>query len=330
MKKALNSVRNQGSSKKVLITGIAGFAGSHLCEFLLAKNFSVFGFYHPDHSVKNVEHVKNKIDLIACDILDNKDLKTKIESIRPDYVFHLAAFSSPAASFENPNQTLTNNILGQLNLLEALVKIKSKARILIVGSADEYGNIEPKFLPASEETPLAPISPYAVSKVTQDMLGLQFFLHYKLHIVRVRPFNHIGPRQSEAFVIPAFAIQIVEIEKKGKGIIKVGNLNTWRDFTDARDMVRAYLVALEKGEVGEVYNIGSGKVVKIADVLNKLIALSKAQITIETDKNLLRPVDIKKIYCDFSKFHKQTGWKPQIPLSKTLFDTIEYERKELR
>ena len=315
--------------KKALITGVAGFAGSHLSEFLLSQKISVFGFFHPDHSINNIQHLKNRIDLIACDLLDKENVRAKTALVNPDFVFHLAAFSSPADSFKNPQETLINNILSQLNLLEALLKVKSKAKILIVGSADEYGDIDQKYLPADEKTPLAPTSPYSVSKVAQDMLGLQFFLQYKLQIVRVRPFNHIGPRQSKAFVVPSFASQIAEIEKQGQGIINVGNLEAWRDFTDVRDVVRAYLLALQKGVVGDVYNIGSGKAIKIADILKTLISLSKAKIKVKPDKSLFRPIDLKKIYCNFFKFQAQTGWKPKIPLLKTLSDTIEYERKKL-
>src|SRR3990167_5937198 len=146
--------------KKALITGIAGFAGSHLSEFLLSKKIEVFGFYLPGHSTENVDHIKEKINLIACDLLNKKDVEGKVAKIGPDYVFHLAAFASPAQSFKNPRQTLENNIVGQLNLLEALVKIKSKAKILIVGSADEYGNVDPEYLPIDEKTSLAPPSPY--------------------------------------------------------------------------------------------------------------------------------------------------------------------------
>ncbi len=313
-------------SNVALITGISGFAGSHLAELLLLRDFKVYGFFHQKHPTENITHLKNKIALVTCDILDTKTVAREIKSVRPDYLFHLAAFASPAQSFINPKETLVNNIVGELNLLEAVAKIKSKAKILIIGSADEYGDIEQKYLPATEDTPLAPTSPYAVSKVTQDMLGFEYYLRHKLNIVRVRPFNHIGPRQAPAFVVPAFASQIAALEKQGGGIVKVGNLESFRDFTDVRDTVKAYLLALEKGRPGEVYNIGSGKSVKIADVLKTLLSFSKAEIKVEPDKSKMRPVDIKKIYCDFSKFHKQTGWQPTISLEKTLFDTIEYER----
>lgn len=316
--------------KKALITGIAGFAGSHLTEHLIEKGISIYGYYHPHHPIENIEHVKEKINLIDCDILDKKKLQKETESIDPDYVFHLAAFSSPPQSFIDPQKSIENNVVGELNLLEALSKMKSKAKVLVVGSADEYGNINEKYLPANENTPFSPLSPYAVSKITQDMLALQFFLHDKLNTIRVRPFNHIGPRQSPLFVVSAFASQIAKIEKEGGGTIKVGNLESARDFTDVRDMIKAYILALEKGKPGEVYNIGSGKPVKISEILNILVSLSKAKIKVEQDKSRIRKVDIKSIYCDYSKFNKATGWKPSTPLLKTLSDTIEYERNKLK
>ena len=316
--------------KKALITGIAGFAGSHLSEFLLSQKIAVSGFYLPGHSTANVDHIKDKINLIACDLVNKKDVDAKVTKFNPDYVFHLAAFASPSESFKNPRQTLENNIVGQLNLLESLVKIKSQSKILIVGSADEYGNVDAYDLPILEETPLAPPSPYAVSKVAQDLLGLQFFLHHNLNIVRVRPFNHIGPRQSSSFVVSAFASQIAKLEKKGGGEIKVGNRETWREFTDVRDMVAAYFLALEKAKIGSVYNIGTGKPIKIAQILKILLSFSKVKIKVVADKKLYRPVDIIKIYCDSSKFRKETGWRPKINIEKTLSDTIEYERSLLR
>lgn len=316
--------------KKALITGIAGFVGSHLSEHLLSQNIDIYGFVHPKHPQNNLNLQNHKIKVIKCDILDKKSLEQTIKDINFDYVFHLAAFSSPPQSFLNPKETLENNIIGQLNLLQSLVKVSSKAKILIVGSADEYGKVKNENLPIDESVPFAPLSPYAVSKVAQDLLGYQFFLHDKLNIIRVRPFNHIGPRQFKAFVVSAFASQIAALEQKGGGNLKVGNLETWRDFTDVRDIVRAYLLVLEKGKIGDVYNIGSGKAHKIGDILNKLISFSNVKIKIIQDKNLMRPVDIKKIYCDYSKFHKQTGWKPQIPILKTLSDTINYERQLLK
>lgn len=315
--------------KKALITGIGGFVGGYLTDYLLSRKILVTGFTHPNHHSDNLKTRSKNVNLIKCDVLDKNSTEKYLKNLSLDYIFHLAAFSSPPQSFKNPNETLENNIIGELNILEALVKKKSTAKILIVGSADEYGNVDEKNLPINEFTPLNPDSPYAVSKVAQDLLGKQFFLHYGLKIVIVRPFNHTGPGQSTEFVIPSFAKQIAMIEKKEKGEIRVGNLNTYRDFTDVRDMVKAYLLALEKCEIGDVYNIGSAKPYKISDILKKLISMSSTKIKVVRDKKLIRNIDIAKKYCDYSKFHKQTGWKVEIPIEKTLFDTINYERSKL-
>jgi len=313
--------------KKALITGIAGFVGSHLTNYLLSQKIQVEGFIHPKHKIQ--ESIAQGAKLKVCDLLNKKKVVSAVNSTNYDYVFHLAAFSSPAASFDNSEETLKNNIFCQLNLLEALAGAKSEAKILIVGSSEEYGNIDSKYLPVNEDAPLAPVSPYAVSKVAQDMLGYQFFLYKNLNIVRVRPFNHIGPGQSHAFVVSYFASKIAELEKKGGGMMRVGNLATFRDFTDVRDIVRAYFLALIKGELGDVYNIGSGKAYKIADILKKMISFSDSEIKVVVDKKLFRRAEIEKVFCDFSKFHKATDWQTRIPIDTSLFDTIEYERRKL-
>lgn len=311
--------------KKALITGVAGFVGSHLAELLISKKIEVSGVVHPQHVSQNLDLISAKITLHKCDILQKKGLNKLITNTAYDYIFHLAAFSSPSDSFINPEATINNNIMGELNLLESLSDVKSKAKILIVGSSEEYGFVTNKSV--NEDAPLAPESPYAVSKVAQDLLGYQFFLHNKLNIIRVRPFNHIGPRQSKLFVVPTFASKIAMLEKQGGGKLSVGNLNSWRDFTDVRDMVKAYLLVLEKGKFGEVYNIGSGNAFQIGNILNQLISLSKIKIKITVNKSKLRNESDSKIICDYSKINKLTGWKPEIPISKTLFDTIEYERQ---
>lgn len=316
--------------KKALITGIGGFVGGHLTDYLLSQRVQVEGFIHPKHRAQEGLAKRPGVKLITCDLLDKKKIASALGGTNYDYVFHLAAFSSPAASFNNPQQTLKNNIFGQLNLLESLAKVKSEAKILIVGSSEEYGDVDSKNLPVGENASLAPVSPYAVSKVAQDMLGYQFFLNRNLSIVRVRPFNHIGPGQSHAFVVSSFASKIAELENKGGGTMRVGNLQTFRDFTDVRDIVRAYFLALVKGELGEVYNIGSGKAYKMADILKKMISFSKAKIKVVIDKKLFRLAEIEKIYCDFSKFHMATGWQARITINTSLFDTIEYERLKLK
>lgn len=314
--------------KKALVTGAAGFVGSHLIEHLLENNIAVTAIIHPKHSSNNIDPLKNKISVYEADLTQKKEFN-KIKNWNYNYVFHLAAFSSPHDSFKKPQDTIKNNVFCQLSLLEQLKGNKSNAKILIVGSADEYGDVDQKYLPVNEDAPLSPTSPYAVSKVAQDLLGYQYFLNYGLNIVRVRPFNHIGPRQSHQFVVASFANQIAMAERKGGGAIKVGNLESFRDFTDVRDIVNAYLLALENGDAGEVYNIGSGNAYKISDILNKLIKISTVKIEVKQEKGRVRKSDIKKIYCDYSKFKSKTGWQPTINIDTTLFDTIEYERKNL-
>lgn len=315
--------------KKALVTGAAGFVGSHLIEYLLTRSINVTAVVHPKHSTANLDKIIDKITSVSADLTKKTEYKSFLKEDF-DYIFHLAAFSSPTESFKRPQETLKNNIFSQLYLLQALTKTKSKSKILIVGSSDEYGEVDKKGLSVDEKADLKPASPYAVSKVAQDMLGYQFFINYGLRVVRLRPFNHIGPRQSKQFVVPSFASQIASIEAEGKGGIKVGNLDTYRDFTDVRDIVRGYLLALEKGKIGEVYNIGSGRVYKIADILKRLISLSKVKINVIKDKSLVRKTDVQKIYCDYSKFKRDTGWEPKIPIAKTLFDTIEYERSKIK
>ena len=315
--------------KKALITGITGFAGSYLAEYLLStKEYDVSGTYLFEKSISNVERIKGNLNLIKADLSEEKSVFKIIEDMSPSIVFHLAALTSPADSFKNPTATLTSNISLQVNLLEAVRKSNLlDTKILIVSSADIYGQVAKESFPINEETPLMPTSPYSVSKIAQDFLGLTYFLTYNLKVVRVRPFNHIGPRQSPNFVVSSFAKQIAEIEKKKKEpILHVGNLETKRDFTDVKDMVRAYVLAIEKGKYGEVYNIGSGISYKISDILDKLVSMSSSKIKIEKDETLFRPNDNPDLLCNANKFTELTGWKPQISIDTTLKETLDYWR----
>ncbi len=315
--------------KKVLITGVTGFAGNYLAEhLLLTKKYDISGTYFFKESLSNVERIESKLNLIKADLSDEKNVFKIIESVSPSIIFHLAALTSPADSFRDPTTTLTNNISLEINLLEAVRKYNLfSTKILIVSSADIYGMVKKEDLPIDEETPLMPTSPYSVSKIAQDFLGLTYFLSYKLQIVRVRPFNHIGPRQSANFVVASFAKQIAEIEKGRKDpILHVGNLESKRDFTNVKDMVRAYDLAIEKGKCGEAYNIGSGISYKMSDILNKLISMSSSKIKIEKDEALFRPSDNPDLTCNADKFTKLTGWRPQISIETTLKDTLDYWR----
>lgn len=313
---------------KAFITGLTGFAGKHLAAHLLEKGFSVSGTYLIPESASQLEN-RDKIDLHQLDLLDYDKTASIVNSLRPDYIFHLAAASSPRDSFKDPMGTFTTNISGELSLLEAVKKAELlDSKVLIISSAEIYGHVKPEDIPMDEDTPFMPTNPYAVSKITQDYLGLMYHLTNKLSVVRVRPFNHVGPGQAPAFVISAFAKKIVDIEKGRETLMKIGNTTSKRDFTDVRDMVKAYLLALEKGEGGEVYNLGSGKSYLISDILEMMIGMSKTEIKTENDASLVSPSNDPELLCDPSKFINLTGWKPEIPIEKTLQDTLDYWREQ--
>lgn len=316
--------------KTALITGISGFAGSFLARLLLSEsNYKVAGTYHSEKGLENIHDIASELLLHQIDLTNAEATDKIIENTLPDCIFHLAALASPVQSFKDPSFTFSTNITGQINLLEAVRKKKlTETKILIVSSAEVYGIVDSADLPIDEETKMRPVSPYAVSKITQDYLGLQYFLTYKQPIVRARPFNHIGPGQKTAYAVPAFAQQIAAIEKNQQPpVLHVGNLTAKRDFTDVRDIVRAYTLLLEKGTPGEVYNIGSGVSYPMSEILQKLISLSTAQITIETDNARFMPVDIPENRCDNTKLKEQTGWSPTIPLEASLRDVLDYWRK---
>ena len=318
--------------KKALITGITGFAGSYLADFLLKnKDYEIWGTYLNEESIKNVSEIKDKLNLLKADLLDKEKISEIISKAKPDFIFHLAAMASAKDSFDKPSKVFFNNVNSQLNLLEAVRNQSlTETKILIISSAEVYGLVSAKNLPIDENAPFNPTNPYAVSKLAQDFLGLQYFLAHKLKIIRVRPFNHIGPKQSPNFVVATFAKKIAEIEKNPSGkAIKVGNLNSKRDFTDVKDMVKAYSLAIDLGVPGEVYNLGSGISYSISDILEKLIKISGKDIKIEIDKSLFRPIDNPETVSNSKKFGDLTGWKPETPIEKTLKDTLDYWRGEV-
>lgn len=314
---------------RVLITGITGFAGSHLADYCLERgNVDVYGIIRWRSRTENIEHLEGKIKLLECDLRDATSTRHMIEEIAPEYIFHLAAQSYVPTSWHAPTESLTTNVIGQLNLFEAVRKLDLKCRIQIAGSSEEYGMVYEDELPIKESNPFRPLSPYAVSKVGQDMLGYQYFMSYKMDIVRTRGFNHTGPRRGSVFVVSDFAKQIVDIEAGRKDpVLLVGNLDASRDFSDVRDVVRAYFLALEKGKAGEAYNICSGKAYTIREVLDMLLALTDAKIEVKQDPTRLRPSDVPRLLGDSSKFRNDTGWKPEIPFETTLKDILEYWRQ---
>jgi GDP-4-dehydro-6-deoxy-D-mannose reductase len=269
--------------------------------------------------------------MVQVDLRDPQATLELVREVEPGIIFHLAADSSVPASYADPWETLENNIRGQLNLLEAVRKSVQSSRVLVVGSNEEYGAPDPDGLPLTEESPLRPGNPYAVSKVAQDLLGLQYYLAHGLLVIRARPFNHTGPGQSPRFVVPAFARQIARIEAGlQEPEMRVGNLAAGRDFSDARDIVRGYYLAVVNGQAGEVYNLASGRSRPIRDVLDALLSLSEIPIAVTTDPDLYRPVDVPEVFGSADKLYRATGWALRIPFEQTLADTLAYWRRKVQ
>ena len=318
-----------GRLVRALITGISGFVGSHLADYLLNHTgWQVAGtVYGP---VDNVTHLKDRLALYPAELSQPTVVSEVLQNTRPDYIFHLAAQPSPAVSRRDPWFTLENNIRVQLNILEAVAQIGLASRVLVVGSADEYGLVQAEDLPIDEDTPLRPTTPYAVSKVAQDYLGLQYYLSHKVATIRVRPFNHIGPRQSKGFVAADFASQIAEIEAGLRPPeVRVGTLDVSRDLTDVRDIVRGYYLALTQGEPGEVYNLGSERDHTTRALLETLISLAKLDVRIVQDPGLLRPSDVPRVVSDCGKLRARTGWRAEIPFEQSLRDLLDYWRGQV-
>ncbi len=315
--------------RKVLITGVTGFAGSHLVDYLLTRNdCEIHGIWRWRSRTENIEHLKpGQITLHECDLRDATSTYDTIAKIRPDWIFHLAAQSFVPTSWVAPSESLQTNIMAQVHIFEAVRRLGLKTRIQLACSSEEYGMVFADEVPIKETNPLRPLSPYAVSKVAQDMLGYQYWMSWKVDSVRTRGFNHEGPRRGPVFVASDFAKQIADIEKGRKApVLHVGNLEAKRDFTDVRDMVRAYVLALEKCEPGEVYNICRGQCWTIRETLDMLLAHTKTKIEVKQDPARLRPSDVQILLGDNSKFVKQTGWQPVIPFEQTLSDMLEYWR----
>jgi len=316
--------------KKALITGITGFVGSHLAEYLIKENVEVYGTSRWRSKTDNTDHLLGKIILQEADLLDAHSLYSIVDNVRPDFIFHLAAQSYVVTSWASPANTMETNLTGAVNLFEAVRKTEHDCTIQIACSSEEYGKVLPNEIPIKETNPLRPLSPYAVSKIAMDYLGYQYHESYGLKVIRTRGFNHTGPRRGDVFAESTFAKQIAEIEKgKREPVVMVGNLNAERDYTDVRDMVRGYCLAVLKGEPGEVYNICTGKAWKIQKVLDFLLGLSKVKIEVKEDSERLRPSDVPVLIGDNTKFIKQTGWHPEIPFEKTLADLLNYWREKV-
>jgi GDP-mannose 4,6-dehydratase len=317
---------------KVLITGITGMVGSHLADFLLTKRDEIYGTCRWRSPRDNIEHIKDKITLINCELLDSHSVMNCIDKVKPDVIYHLAAQSYVLDSFDEPVVTLQTNIIGTTNILEAVRRLKLNPIIHICSSSEVYGQVKEDEVPIKETNTLRPASPYAVSKVGEDMIALQYYLSYGLKIIRTRMFTHTGPRRGDVFAESSFAKQIALIEKgKQEPILRVGNLDSVRTFSDVRDAVKAYWLLTKHCKPGEVYNIGGNRTMKVGDMLNYLISLSpmKNKIKIVVDRKLLRPSDVTLQIPSIDKFVKETGWKPEIPFEKTMKDLLDYWRERV-
>jgi GDP-4-dehydro-6-deoxy-D-mannose reductase len=316
---------------RVLITGFTGFVGSHLADYLVTRpDLEIFGTHRWRSRMDNVEHLRGRVRFVECDLRDAGAVRRLLREVRPDRIFHLAAQSYVPTSWLVPGETLTGNVMGQLNVFEAVRELDLPVRIQIAGSSEEYGLVEPHETPIREDNPLRPLSPYGVSKVTQDLLAYQYWQSYRLHVVRTRGFNHTGPRRGEVFVTSNFARQVAEIEKERREpVVWVGNLAAVRDFTDVRDMVRAYWLALDQGAPGDVYNICSGRGYTARQVLDILLSLAHVKVEVREDPARMRPSDVTLLVGDCAKFRAVTGWHPTIPFEVTLKDVLEYWRQRV-
>lgn len=307
--------------KKALVIGASGFVGTYLIDHLLnKKGWCVYATKMVHESISN-----KSVLVYNLNILDKDSILCLLKQINPDYIFNLAAQSSVSLSWKNPELTVDVNIKGCIHILEAIRSLEKKPRMLLIGSGEEYGYISSKNVPVNESTPPVPCNIYSATKLCQNIIGKLYADAYNLDIIMVRAFNHIGPGQSPIFVISDFCKQIAEV-KKGlrEPILKVGNLDAKRDFTDVRDVVNAYSLLIEHGIKGETYNIGSGNAVSIRDILNRLITISQTHVTVVMDPAKIRPIDIPIIEADISKIAQLFHWERQFSLDKTLEDTLNY------
>ncbi len=320
-------------TKNVLITGITGFAGSHLMDYILENtDYTVYGLKRMNSSLKNIKHALDRIHLIDGDLLDESSLINALKIAKPDQIYHLGALSWVTPSWNMPAVYMQTNAIGTINLLEAMRVVGNNARVLTSATPEEFGDVPLDMLPITEKTRIHPINPYAASKAAQDMVCMTYYASYNMDIVRTRAFNHEGPRRNVHGAIASFAYQIACIEAGlQEPVIKVGNLSATRNFTDIRDTVRAYFLAMEKGKSGELYLIGTDQIYTMEALLKKLITFStKAkEITIEVDPARVRPTELMTFIGDYTKFKTQTGWEMKYKIDETLQSVLDYWRGEV-
>ncbi|CAN2039952.1 GDP-6-deoxy-D-mannose reductase [Candidatus Magnetomoraceae bacterium gMMP-15] len=317
---------------RILITGITGMVGSHLAEYILDAHpgVEIHGLVRWRSPIDNIFNIKSKITLHQAELRDLNSIVLLLNEVKPDWIFHLAAQSYVSFSFAAPADTIHTNVIGTINLLDAVRMTGLDPMIHVCSSSEVYGQVTKDEIPIKESNPFRPASPYAVSKVGEDMIAFQYFLSYGIKIIRTRMFTHTGPRRGDVFAESAFAKQIAEIEAGiRQNPMKVGNLDSVRTFADVRDAVKAYWLLLEKCSPGEVYNIGGNETISIGKMLHILKSMAKCKIKHEVDPELLRPSDVTLQIPDISKFQKTTGWKPEISVNQTLKDLLDYHRKKL-
>lgn len=306
---------------RAFITGATGFAGSHLVERLLGEDHEIVALVHPTTSHHDLPD-DPRIRAVSGDLLDSGSLRVAVSDAAPDAIYHLAGQAYPARSWDEPYLTLAVNAGGTANLLEAAVAA-GRPRVVVVTSAEIYDVPQPEDLPLTEETPPRPRHPYGISKLAAGQLVRVYWERYELPVVEARPFNHIGPNQMRGFVVPDFASQLAAIRLgQEEPVIRVGNLSAERDFTDVRDVVRAYTMLAEQGVPGEDYVICSGVPVRIHDLLRQLIDLAGVPVAIETDTARMNATDVPCLYGSYAKIESATGWRPQIPLGRSLSDAL--------
>ena len=311
---------------KALITGATGFVGNHLARMLLNEGLVVWGTALNDRE-KMDSDISYKVNLLTCDIRNPDSIRAVLTTCQPDYIFHLAAQSNVARSWEKPAETFEINAMGTVHLMDEVVRLGFNSKLLLVGSAEEYGRVTPAQVPIKETTPLEPVNPYGSSKAAISMLFRQYFVKFGLPVIYVRAFNHIGPGQAPGFVTVDFARQIAEIEDGIKeAVVKVGNLEAKRDFSDVRDVVRAYWMLIRQGLSGEVYNVSSGCPFPVRRILDIFLEKAKVKIEILPDQNRMRPSDVPILSGDITKIKAVTDWAPTISIEQSLVDILDYWR----
>ncbi|HWK05472.1 MAG TPA: GDP-mannose 4,6-dehydratase [Puia sp.] len=315
--------------EKYLVTGFSGFVSGHLLEYLsqLGRPVEVIGLSR--HERMSYSYKNLKITTYQIDLMDASRTNEIINIVRPDYIIHLASDSSVAYSWQQPVQSFQNNTNIFLNLIESVRVARLKCRILSIGSSEEYGIVDPETVPLTEKHSLNPISPYAVARVSQELLSKIYAQGYGMDIIITRSFNHIGPGQKDSFVISSFARQIVRMENGSQSELEVGNIDIVRDFLDVRDVVRAYVELLEKGRNGEIYNICSGTGYTLKSILDKMMSIAEINLKYHINTDLIRPSDNPIIIGSNEKIMSECNWAPEIPIEKSLNDIMNYWRKEI-